>query len=92
LPGYRLFAANWMLGRGDTAGAQALLDDCLAGSSEERCWRSEILRLQAELLRIQGDRTRAEELLREAMRVSREQHARLWEDRAARSLETLLAS
>ena len=59
----------------------------------EPCWTPEVLRVDAELLlRSGGDRKRAEEMLRESLRLAREQDAGLWQRRAESALAKLLVA
>jgi DNA-binding SARP family transcriptional activator len=56
----------------------------------ERWFESELHRLKGELLRMDGDESRAEASFLQAIKVAREQQARSWELRATMSLYRLL--
>jgi hypothetical protein len=85
--GLRVIAASRLLASGDSRGAQAMMDACDRAASEP-CWAAELLRLDAELLLRNRDKpgSQAENLLRESLRLAREQKAGLWERRTAELL------
>lgn len=84
LPLFRIVAASRRLARGDAGTARRLLaEPCF-----EPVWLAEHGRVSAELLLAEGgDVERAYELLRESVRIAREQGARLFEERAQRTLD-----
>jgi hypothetical protein len=88
--GFRILAASRMLTRGDIRGAQAMMDPC--DPAPEPCWAAELLRVHAELLARtnNGDRKGAEAMLRESLRLARDQKARLWENRTSSAITNLL--
>jgi predicted ATPase len=59
--------------------------------SGERWYEAELLRAEAELLQASGDLAAAEDRLRRAIEVARDQEARLWELRSAMALARLWA-
>jgi class 3 adenylate cyclase/predicted ATPase len=64
----------------------------LVCSQGERCWQAELLRLKGELLLEQPEPTvsAAEQCFAEALRVAQDQHASMFEIRAAMSMARLL--
>jgi len=75
---------KWKVGLG-------LLDEALetAKKTEERLFEAELHRLRGELLGKSGEQARSEEALQLALRIARDQQARMWELRAAVSLARL---
>lgn len=69
---------------GDIAGAAAALDESAAHAEQtgERVFLAETRRLQAECRRANGDDDAANELLRQAVELARQQGTTLWELRA----------
>jgi predicted ATPase len=90
MPYYTALLAETCEIGGQTEEALALLDDALQTIEKtgERWFAAELNRLKGQLLR-QGQSEAAEELYRKALRIAREQEAKLWELRAAVSLARL---
>ena len=67
------------------------LDEALAlvEETDERYWETELHRLRAELLLMQGDEAEAEASFHKAIEVARRQNAKSWELRATTSLAYL---
>jgi predicted ATPase len=61
----------------------------LVEKTDERYWQTELYRLRAELLLMQGDDAEAEASLQKAVEVARGQSAKSWELRATTSLARL---
>ncbi|MGE3873597.1 MAG: adenylate/guanylate cyclase domain-containing protein [Parvibaculaceae bacterium] len=78
---------------GDVDAADKLLDESIARitAGEERCHLAEVLRLKGWLLARQGRLDEAEERLRAAVTLARQQGAKSWELRATMTLARLLA-
>jgi predicted ATPase len=76
---------------GQNEDAIEFVDDALqiVENTGERWFAAELNRLKGELLLRQGQSGGAEELYRKAVRIAREQEAKLWELRAAASLARL---
>jgi predicted ATPase len=91
LPGRMLFLAEAQAKVGQPEQGLDTLDQALAVVEEtgERYWESELHRLRAELLLIQGDEVDAEASFHKAIEVARRQSARSWELRATTSLARL---
>ncbi len=64
----------------------------LAMTQGERCWQAELFRLKGELLLAQSDQSisSAEQCFTEAMKIARDQHAKMLELRAATTMARLL--
>ncbi|MBX3329319.1 MAG: AAA family ATPase [Nitrospira sp.] len=64
----------------------------LATTQGERCWQAELFRLKGELLLAQSDQLipSAEQCFTEAMKIARDQHAKMLELRAATTMARLL--
>ena len=79
---------------GETARAEALLDESLARieAGEERAHHAEVLRLRGWMRARRDDATGAEADLRAAIAVARGQGAKSWELRAATTLARLLSA
>jgi len=94
MPHYRalLAMASEIAGQPDEAAAS--LEDALriVERTGERWFEAELNRYKAELLLGRGDAKGAEELFREAMRIAREQQAKMWELRSALSLARLYSN
>jgi len=84
--------ANGLVAAGRLDEALEAVDDALAISerSGERFYLAELVRLKGEVLARKGSPSEAERWLREAIRVSRQQGARLFELRSAVSLCSVL--
>jgi predicted ATPase len=76
---------------GDAAGGLATLNEALAFVEEtgEGHWESELYRVQADLLQMQGKGVEEERSLHKAIEVARRQRAKSWELRATTSLAHL---
>ena len=76
---------------GQSEEAVTLLDDALQIGEwpGERWLEAELYRFKGQLVLRQGQSEAAEELYRKALRIAREQEAKLWELRAAVSLAQL---
>jgi predicted ATPase len=91
MPHYLALLASAREIAGQIEGALTLLDDALqiAERTGERWFAAELNRHKGQLLLRQGHSEAAEELYRQALRIAREQEAKLWELRAAMSLARL---
>jgi len=87
-PHYRALLAKALEIAGETNEAGVLLQDTLDNVERtgERWFEAELNRQKGELLLRHGHREHAEELFRKALSIAEEQHAKLWELRAAVSL------
>jgi adenylate cyclase len=76
---------------GDATGGLATVSQALAfvEETDERHWESELYRVQADLLQMQGKGVEAERSLHKAIEVARRQRAKSWELRATTSLAHL---
>jgi predicted ATPase len=79
---------------GDEETALVLIDECIGQierpSSQERLWLPEVLRRKGWILMRQGRDAEAEAQLRASIDCARQQQARSWELRSAKTLATLL--
>jgi class 3 adenylate cyclase/tetratricopeptide (TPR) repeat protein len=94
VPYWKSRQAEAMAHVGNVGEALGLIEDCLTQIErpgwEERVWLSEVLRLKGSMLERQGKRNEAEQILRSAIQVAREQQARSWELRASTTLARFL--
>jgi predicted ATPase len=94
VPYLRALLADAIAREGDLQGGLALIDESLAQSERqaERVHLAELLRLKGWILKEQGKLDDAEQNLRAALTVAREQQAKSWELRAATTLARLWQS
>lgn len=86
---FRTIGASRLLEHGDAHAARALMDDPTSPRTTaiDPAWAAEQYRVRAELMAGEGgDAARAESLFRSALRVARQQHAKLWERRIERRI------
>jgi len=91
---YRGLEAEFSLATGDAAAAQSAIDEALAivAQHKERIWESELHRVQGEILRASGASTdAAEQCMRRALEIAKQQKAHSLSLRAAMSLARLLS-
>jgi predicted ATPase len=91
MPHYTVLLAGACEIAGQVHEALTLLDEALhiVERTGERWFAAELNRLKGQLLLRQGHAEAAEELYRKALRIAREQEAKLWQLRAAMSLARL---
>jgi predicted ATPase len=91
MPHYTVLLAGACEIAGQVDEALTLLDEALhiVERTGERWFAAELNRLKGQLLLRQGHAEAAEELYRKALRIAREQEAKLWQLRAAMSLARL---
>jgi predicted ATPase len=91
LPHFLSLLADGHEAAGEAEAAAALLDEALGmvAVTGERWFAAELTRRRGQLLLAQGEAQAAERLYVEALEIAREQHAKLWERRAAASLAEL---
>jgi len=94
VPYLRALLADAIAREGDLEGGLALVDESLAQIERqgERVHLAELLRLKGWILKEQGKLDEAEQNLRAALDVAREQHAKSWELRASTTLARLWQS
>ena len=94
VPYFKAVLAAGIARSGELAGGLELIEECLAQIDrpgwEERACLPEVLRLKGWMLESHGKPDEAQQALREAIAVAREQRAKSWELRAATTLAKLL--